>query len=158
MVFDASAAVLRPRRVVEQSVVLPFAQSIVWHCLIDPVLADGWLAHVMIDERVGGGYSIVWPTHEPHDADWFGTIDQIEPLRRLRVTFAPHTLLEFTLAERESATEVEGESSSLVRVRHESFLTAGEERSVRAFWRGRLLDLAQLLRGRPVEWNRSPGG
>jgi hypothetical protein len=29
---------------------------------------------------------------------------------------------------------------------------------VRAFWRGRLDDLGQLLRGRPVDWNRSPGG
>jgi len=158
MVFDASAAALRPRRVVEQSVVLPFAPSIVWHCFVDPVLADGWLAHLLIEERVGGSYSVVWPTHEPHEADWFGTIEEIVPLRRLLVTFAPHTLLEFTLAAHGAATDVAGDPASVVRVRHESFLTAGEERAVRAFWQGRLVDLGHLLRGRPVEWHRSPGG
>ena len=156
--FDASAAALRPRRVVEQSVVLPFAPSIVWPCFVDPVLADGWLAHVLIEQRVGGGYSVVWPTHEPHEADWFGTIEEIVPLDRLLVTFAPHTLLEFTLAAHDAVADAAGESACVVRVRHESFLTAAEQRAVHAFWRGRLVDLAQLLRGRPVEWNRSPGG
>ena len=158
MVFDASAAAPRPRRVVDQSVVLPFAPSIVWHCFVDPVLADGWLAHLLIDERVGGGYSVVWPTHEPHEADWFGTIEEIVPVGRLLVSFAPHTLLEFSVAAHDGALDSAGDSESVVRVRHESFLTADEQRTVRAFWRVRLVDLGQLLRGRPVEWNRSPGG
>lgn len=158
MVFDASAAALRPRRVVEQSIVVPFAPSIVWHCLVDPVLAEGWLARLLVDERVGGRYSVAWPTHEPHDADWRGTIEEIVPLRRLLVTFAPHTLLEFTLATHDMSAAAAAESASVVRVRHESFLTVGEQQTVREFWRGRLVDLAELLRGRPVEWNRSPPG
>lgn len=158
MVFDSSAGALRPRRVVEQSVVLPFSPSIVWHCFVDPVLADGWLAHVLIEECEGGRYSIVWPTHEPHEADWFGTIEQIVPLRRLLLTFAPHTILEFTLAAHDAAPETTDESAIVMRVRHESFLTADEHSTVHAFWRGRLLDLGRLLRGRPVDWRRSPVG
>lgn len=137
---------------------LAFAPSIAWHCFVDPVLADGWLAHLLIEQRVGGRYCVVWPTNEPHQADWFGTIEEIVPVQRLLVSFAPHTLLEFTVTAHDPASDAAGSSACVVRVRHESFLTADEERAVRAFWRGRLLDLSHLLRGRPVGWNGSTGG
>ncbi|WP_374945413.1 SRPBCC domain-containing protein [Agreia sp.] len=148
MVLDAHAATLRPRRAVDSAIAVRFSPSLVWACLVDPVLIDGWLAHVLVDDAVGGRFAVVWPTGEPHVADWFGTIVEIEPSRRLVVSFAPHTRLVFEIeAGRTDAR------SSLVRVRHESFLTAAEERALHAFWHERLDNLRELLRGRPVEFH-----
>lgn len=149
MAIDERAAALRPRRVVESSILLSHAPSLVWHCLIDPVLADGWLAHVLVDEVVGGRYAVVWPDGEPHEADWFGEIAVLDPQRRLLVAFPPHTDVEFALV----ADEAPDASAARLTVRHAAFLTVTESRAVQAFWNSRLGDLAELLRGRPVVWN-----
>jgi uncharacterized protein YndB with AHSA1/START domain len=154
MLFDAHAATLRPRRAVEAATRLRFAPSIVWQCLVDPVLAEGWLGQVLLSaDAVGGRFAVVWPTGEPHEADWFGTISEIEPQRRLQVRFDPHTSVAFDLTNGGA-----GAGSCSVRVRHESFLSAAEQREVAAFWNGRLEYLSELLHGRPVDWNRESNG
>ncbi|SMQ68008.1 SRPBCC domain-containing protein [Agreia sp. VKM Ac-1783] len=151
MVFDANAAPISPRRVVESRIEVVFSPAVVWHCLIDPVLLDGWLGHVLTDGRVDSGFAIVWPLGDPHEADWFGTIDESEPLHRLAVRFDPCIRVEFGIAPGSPADP----RSCTVIVRHEAFLTAPEERAVRAFWARRLHDLSELLHGRPVHWNRA---
>lgn len=151
MVFDANAAPMRPRRAVESQLLVPFPASVVWPCLVDPVLLDGWLGHVLTNGSVGGRFAIVWPLGEPHEADWFGTIDESEPLQRLSVDFDPYVRLSFDLA---PASSVDPRSCT-VSVVHDASLSASEARAVGAFWAERLDDLSELLRGRPVDWNRT---
>ncbi|MBF4634316.1 SRPBCC domain-containing protein [Agreia pratensis] len=151
MVFDANAVPMAPRRVVESRIEVVFSPAVVWHCLVDPVLLDGWLGHVLTDGRVGSRFAVVWPLGEPHEADWFGTIDESEPLRRLTVRFDRCTRVEFDIA----AVHPADPRSCAVIVRHEAFLTSPEERAVRAFWSDRLRDLSELLHGRPVDWDRA---
>ncbi|KJC65486.1 hypothetical protein TZ00_01095 [Agreia bicolorata] len=150
MVFDANAAPMRPHRAVESQIGVPFSPSVVWHCLVDPVLLDGWLGHVLTDGSVGGRFAVVWPAGEPHEADWFGTIDESEPLQRLSVRFDSCVSVAFDITPDRPADP----RSCAVSVWHEAFLTTPEERAVRAFWGDRLHDLSELLHGRPVDWNR----
>ena len=151
MSIDGGAVPLRPQRVVHATVAVPFSASIVWHCLVDPELVDGWLGHALVDAVPEGRFAIVWPTGEPHAADWFGTITVLDEPRRLRLAFRPHTSIEFVVTPAAAPNR-----GSTITVSHESFFTAPEDRAVHEFWRVRLDYLVELLRGRPVDWS-APG-
>ncbi|CAD6000018.1 SRPBCC domain-containing protein [Agreia sp. COWG] len=148
MVNPFHAVPLRPRRSVSVERAVPFSPVIVWDALVDADLADGWLGHLIVEPVEGGRFALVWPTDEPHQADWFGTIEQMIPAERLAVAFAPHTLITFELR----ASLVSDRRGSQVAVLHESFLTSSEAEAVARFWSRRLDLLHSLLGGHPVVW------
>lgn len=123
-----------------------FGRAIVWDALVDEVLVAGWLASASIDPRAGGQYVLEWLTGTGL-APAIGVITEFVPKRRLVIETNNIGTLCFTLA----PSGVRGNATSLalsIDVDTEPRLLA----TTRAYWRSNLEQLAELLRGRPVDW------
>jgi uncharacterized protein YndB with AHSA1/START domain len=135
--------------------VLDFAREydlppeIVWDALVDSDLVSGWLASATIDGLVGGRYDLRWLSH-PDDGGVSGVIEALEPPRRLTISTQNSGLIDFELRPVEGGTR--GVSTELVL----HVVTDTEprfSRTTRAYWLSNLDQLAELLRGHPVDWD-----
>ena len=123
-----------------------FSPRIVWDALVDADLVSGWLAEAVIDPRTGGTYNLRWP-HDDPAVSREGRITRFEPYSTLEVT-GDGTFL-FSLAEvpggsRGVSTAVTLDIMSPI---HPAFAAR-----VTADWLTSLDQLADLLRGHPVDW------
>ncbi len=120
----------------ERDIDLP--RAIVWEALVDPVLVEGWLHP---SERLVTGTTPV-EFREPEDPAVPAVLEVVSPA---------FGVVRVVLERLEDGTRGEG-----TRVR----LTVGDEWGRRAdreaLWGLRLAQLAELVRGRPVDWTDWP--
>ena len=125
-----------------------FAPTIVWDALIDADLVSGWLADALIDPQLGGEYTLRWLNSDSAASD-AGRIERCEPYSELEVQSATFGTLRFTL------DQVPGGSrgtSTLLSVDITTPTEPAFAARVRADWLTNLDQLADLLRGHPVDW------
>lgn len=123
-------------------------REIVWDALVDPDLVIGWLAEASIDFREGGAYDLTWigPTYLPPT---HGEITRIDDLERIAISTSNVGDIVFTLEDIPGVTRALGSRVTVV------IRTPVERRftpNVVAHWRTNLEQLADLLRGHPVNW------
>lgn len=131
----------------EFQVELGFAPSIVWDALVDDILVEGWLASAEIEPRAGGAYRLNWQTGATL-APTNGVITVFDEPSKLVVDTDNIGRLEFTLAS--GARSVR---NTLLRLRIEVDTDRRLLGTTRAYWLSNFDQLAELLSGRPVNWN-----
>lgn len=127
---------------------LEFSPAIVFDALIDPGLIAGWLGDASVDPRQGGHYDLVWLTSSSFPPT-FGTITGI--LEPYSLTIATDNRGEIGFRLEEVPGGARGTSTKLhltVRVVVDAAFIA----RVRADWLSNLDQLAEVLRGHPVDW------
>lgn len=125
-----------------------FSPDIVFDALVDADLVIGWLGEARIDARQGGRYDLFWLTSESFPPTT-GRIVALESPRLLTVITDNRGRIEFRLEESPGGPRGTGTRLTvLVSVAIEAaFLPR-----VSADWWSSLDQLAELLRGHPVDW------
>jgi uncharacterized protein YndB with AHSA1/START domain len=152
----SAVAPVVPHRQLRLEAEFPVSIEVVWDALVDPVLAEGWLGELSVDPLPEGQYSLRFRDAPLEEADWNGTIRAVSPPGTsapgdpapavfLEVSFAPHLLVRFELTSG-------AHRSTLLVLRHSSFLDDSAALAAEGFWHRRLGYLVELLRGHPAEW------
>ncbi|MCB1280569.1 MAG: SRPBCC domain-containing protein [Salinibacterium sp.] len=126
-----------------------FPPAIVFDALVDPDLIGGWLAHAVVEPRVGGSYDLVWltsssfpPTH--------GTITLFDEPHALSVESDNRGRFQFLLEPSPGGTRG---TSTLLTTRVGVSVDSAFVPRVAADWQSSLDQLDALLRGHPVDWD-----
>jgi uncharacterized protein YndB with AHSA1/START domain len=123
-------------------------REIVWDALVDEDLVSGWLAQAAIDPKVGGRFELTWLHPDPYPplSGWIAELD--EP-RLLSVESSGSDGLRFELVDVEGGTRGR---STLLRVTVTTLVERAFSTRLTAYWLTDLDQLADLLRGHPVDW------
>ena len=127
-------------------------RGIVWAALVDPVLVSGWLGEADIDATPGGRYRLDW-LGSPHFPGTDGTIGAIVEPEHLTIASEPHGSFDFRLEELDGGSRGTSTRLQLIVTTRIDQPFAGR---VRDTWLAALEQLAELLRGHPVDWARYP--
>lgn len=127
-------------------------RGIVWAALVDPVLVSGWLGEADIDAAPGGRYRLDW-VGSPHYPGTDGTIETILAPDRLTIASERHGKFDFRLDELEGGSRG---TSTRLRLTVTAVIDPPFAGRVRETWLAALEQLAELLRGHPVDWARYP--
>jgi Activator of Hsp90 ATPase homolog 1-like protein len=125
-----------------------FGSSIVWDALVDAELVSGWLAEATITPGLGGQYTLRWLNRDTQPCSE-GHITRFDPQQVLEVESEVNGTLVFTLS------EVVGGSRGMSTILAVDLLAPIERvfaARVKADWLTNLDQLADLLRGHPVDW------
>lgn len=127
---------------------LDFPPPIVFDALVDADLIGGWLAHAVVEPRVGGSYDLVWltsssfpPTH--------GTITLVDEPMALGVDTDNRGSFQFLL---EPSNGGPRGTSTILTTRVRVAVDLAFVPRVAADWQSSLDQLDALLRGHPVDW------
>ena len=127
---------------------LDFSPAIVWDALVDPVLLEGWLADATVDFRLGGRFRLDW-IEPAHLVPFESRIAGLEPRVLLELASRGGGGLRFDLEEVAGGSR--GTSTALT-VTVAGALEPRFAPGVTAHWQSNLDQLAELLRGHPVDW------
>lgn len=127
-------------------------RGIVWAALVDPVLVGGWLGEAEIEAAPGGRYRLDW-IGSPHFPGTNGTIEAILEPERLTIASERHGRFDFHLAALDGGSRG---TSTRLRLTVTTRIDQPFAGRVSATWLAALEQLAELLRGHPVDWARYP--
>jgi len=127
-------------------------RGIVWAALVDPVLVSGWLGEADIEPVPGGRYRLDW-LGSPHFPGTDGTIGAILEPEHLTIASERHGNFDFRLDELEGGSRG---TSTRLRLTVTAVIDTPFAGRVRETWLAALEQLAELLRGHPVDWARYP--
>jgi uncharacterized protein YndB with AHSA1/START domain len=125
-------------------------REIVWDALVDSDLVSGWLAEADIEPRIDGRYDLEWRHFDVVRATTGQIVELIEPEMLVVDTdnfgVATLRLEELPRGSRGRSTRLSVDVEAIVD-QHFSAMVA-------VTWRISLEQLAELLRGHPVDWAR----
>ncbi len=127
---------------------LDVSRRVVWDALADPDLVVGWLAEASIEPMVGGRYDLVWLTSTGYPST-LGTVVRWEEPEQLVVFTDNRGVIEYRLDDISSAGRL---SRTRLAVTVRLVVEAAFAARVAADWLTNLDQLAELLRGHPVDW------
>lgn len=125
-------------------------REIVWDALVDSDLVSGWLAEADIEPRVDGRYDLEWRHFDVVRATTGQILDFVEP--ELLVVDTDNFGVA-TLRLTDLAAGSRGRSTRLV-VDVDALADQQFSAMIAVTWRISLEQLAELLRGHPVDWSR----
>jgi uncharacterized protein YndB with AHSA1/START domain len=123
--------------------------EVVWDALVDADLVSGWLAEAEVDARIGGRYDLHWISPIATGTTNGEIADLLEP-ELLVVELERIGTVTFSLAAVDGGPR--GRSTSLV-ITVEGAVESRLADGMSAAWLTSLEQLADLLRGHPVDWS-----
>lgn len=125
-----------------------FSPAIVWDALVDPDLVSGWLGEAAIGPELGGQYRFR-PVAGGRGGSWEGRVTRFEPFAYLEATTRDGESLLFCLSEAAGGSRG---TSTAVTLDIMLPVEPASAAMMAADWTTNLDQLANLLRGHPVDW------